>query len=194
MKSRLAFGVAALLWVGITVAEASTVTWEIDFTSSRGSGSFDVDPTNFVIPTTAAQPTTFSVVAADITLTDPGWLYGPIHYTLENLLETSCTPGECSLKFGKQVFVPNFGIYHPTLQLNFDKIWIDWVSADQQKIFMSFTEGGLLTPQNWFVVGDVQRSVESAVPEPSTWAMMILGFLGLGFLAHRKKSNLRFAC
>jgi hypothetical protein len=33
----------------------------------------------------------------------------------------------------------------------------------------------------------------SAVPEPSTWAMMILGFLGLGWIAHRKKSTLRFA-
>lgn len=27
----------------------------------------------------------------------------------------------------------------------------------------------------------------SAVPELSTWAMMLLGFAGLGFLAHRKK-------
>jgi len=28
----------------------------------------------------------------------------------------------------------------------------------------------------------------SAVPEPSTWAMMILGFFGIGFLAYRRKS------
>jgi PEP-CTERM motif len=28
-----------------------------------------------------------------------------------------------------------------------------------------------------------------AVPEPSTWAMMILGFLGVGFVAYRRKSN-----
>ncbi len=28
-----------------------------------------------------------------------------------------------------------------------------------------------------------------AVPEPSTWAMMILGFCGLGFLAYRKRSQ-----
>jgi hypothetical protein len=28
-----------------------------------------------------------------------------------------------------------------------------------------------------------------AVPEPSTWAMMILGFLGLGFLAYRRKGK-----
>jgi hypothetical protein len=29
----------------------------------------------------------------------------------------------------------------------------------------------------------------SAVPEPSTWAMMILGFVGLGFMAYRWKQN-----
>jgi hypothetical protein len=29
----------------------------------------------------------------------------------------------------------------------------------------------------------------SAVPEPSTWAMMILGFMGVGFMAYRRKSQ-----
>ena len=29
----------------------------------------------------------------------------------------------------------------------------------------------------------------AAVPEPSTWAMMILGFFGVGFLAYRRKSS-----
>jgi hypothetical protein len=35
----------------------------------------------------------------------------------------------------------------------------------------------------------------SAVPEPSTWAMMIIGFLGLGWLAHRRRASgtVRFA-
>jgi hypothetical protein len=33
-----------------------------------------------------------------------------------------------------------------------------------------------------------------AVPEPSTWAMMILGFAGLGFVAHRRRNAVqRFA-
>lgn len=27
----------------------------------------------------------------------------------------------------------------------------------------------------------------AAVPEPSTWAMMILGFAGLGFMAYRRR-------
>jgi hypothetical protein len=34
----------------------------------------------------------------------------------------------------------------------------------------------------------------ATVPEPSTWAMMILGFFGLGFLAYRRKNSaIRFA-
>jgi hypothetical protein len=30
----------------------------------------------------------------------------------------------------------------------------------------------------------------SAVPEPSTWAMMILGFCGIGFMAYRRKDRM----
>jgi len=29
-----------------------------------------------------------------------------------------------------------------------------------------------------------------AVPEPSTWAMMILGFAGVGFMVYRRKPKL----
>ena len=32
--------------------------------------------------------------------------------------------------------------------------------------------------------------INQGVPEPSTWAMMILGFAGIGFMAHRRKSKL----
>jgi hypothetical protein len=32
-------------------------------------------------------------------------------------------------------------------------------------------------------------TVTAAVPEPSTWAMMILGFAGVGFMAYRRKQN-----
>ena len=39
--------------------------------------------------------------------------------------------------------------------------------------------------------GDLTTAAVAAVPEPATWAMMLLGFCGLGFMAYRKKSNLR---
>lgn len=35
-------------------------------------------------------------------------------------------------------------------------------------------------------------ALTSGVPEPSSWAMMILGFLGVGFIAYRKKNNHSF--
>ena len=31
--------------------------------------------------------------------------------------------------------------------------------------------------------------VVAAVPEPSTWAMILLGFAGLGFMAYRRKAE-----
>lgn len=47
-----------------------------------------------------------------------------------------------------------------------------------------FTSVRLLSSSNSFEITNI-----SAVPEPSTWAMMILGFLGLGFLGYRKTQN-----
>ena len=32
----------------------------------------------------------------------------------------------------------------------------------------------------------------SAVPEPSTWAMLLLGFMGIGYMAYRKKNQMAF--
>jgi PEP-CTERM motif len=42
-------------------------------------------------------------------------------------------------------------------------------------------DGGAFTASSPIVAG--------AVPEPSTWAMMLLGFVGLGFMAYRRKSK-----
>jgi hypothetical protein len=42
--------------------------------------------------------------------------------------------------------------------------------------------------------GLVGAELAAPVPEPSTWAMMIAGFMGLGFLAYRKRNSIpRFA-
>jgi hypothetical protein len=37
--------------------------------------------------------------------------------------------------------------------------------------------------------GTIVATLAPAVPEPSTWAMMILGFCGLGFMVYRLKQN-----
>jgi hypothetical protein len=33
------------------------------------------------------------------------------------------------------------------------------------------------------------NGISGAVPEPSTWAMLVLGFAGIGFMAYRRKSK-----
>jgi hypothetical protein len=43
------------------------------------------------------------------------------------------------------------------------------------------------TQGSWIQFDNV--GISSAVPEPSTWAMMVLGFAGLGFMAYRRKSK-----
>jgi hypothetical protein len=42
---------------------------------------------------------------------------------------------------------------------------------------------------NGFLLDNSTVNEVSAVPEPSTWAMMILGFAGVGFMAYRRKSK-----
>jgi PEP-CTERM motif len=51
-------------------------------------------------------------------------------------------------------------------------------------------------PDDWYV-DDVSvngpAAVGPGVPEPSTWAMMLLGFAGLGFAFHRSRPKVSFA-
>jgi hypothetical protein len=49
---------------------------------------------------------------------------------------------------------------------------LQWSGTDP--LFGSIGGGGTMT---------------AAVPEPSTWAMMLLGFAGIGFMAYRRKST-----
>jgi PEP-CTERM motif len=44
--------------------------------------------------------------------------------------------------------------------------------------------GGTGNPGTW------TGPITSGVPEPSTWAMMILGFVGVGFMAYRRKNKM----
>jgi hypothetical protein len=53
--------------------------------------------------------------------------------------------------------------------------------------------GGLFQDVRQERLGGIQ-SITSSVPEPSTWAMLVLGFAGIGFMAFRRKNQgtLRF--
>jgi PEP-CTERM motif len=54
-----------------------------------------------------------------------------------------------------------------------------------QNFTMQFTGTGVFDLRQVRLDG----ATVGAVPEPSTWAMMILGFAGVGFLAYRRRSK-----
>lgn len=64
---------------------------------------------------------------------------------------------------------------------------------------LSFTGSSItVTPQPgalpWIFISEAQfNGVASAVPEPSTWAMMLFGFAGLGMVASRKRRRMQIA-
>jgi PEP-CTERM motif len=78
------------------------------------------------------------------------------------------------------------------LQLNFERIWVPWLAPDQQLIQMWLHTDPYADSLAWNDVGSVQRTVTDAVPEPSTWAMMLIGFAGLGFVAYRRQKKTAF--
>jgi hypothetical protein len=40
---------------------------------------------------------------------------------------------------------------------------------------------------------EIADAFVATVPEPSTWAMMILGFAGVGFMAYRRRKSAAIA-
>ncbi len=66
--------------------------------------------------------------------------------------------------------------------------------AETQAVTQGFTNplGEAPAPfELWYVSANGAPSVlqVTAVPEPATWAMMILGFFGVGFVAYRNRQN-----
>jgi PEP-CTERM motif len=55
------------------------------------------------------------------------------------------------------------------------------------------TEGSLLSGSGIKEAKHFEVSGIAAIPEPSTWAMMLLGFAGLGFAGYRKARSARTA-
>jgi PEP-CTERM motif len=58
-----------------------------------------------------------------------------------------------------------------------DSLFVNWQGA-----------GGQVgdTVQVNFTVSD---NVVTAIPEPSTWAMLLIGFAGIGFAAYRRRTQ-----
>jgi PEP-CTERM motif len=75
--------------------------------------------------------------------------------------------------------------------------FMSWLAtAKAQSLSWFIDEGSTFYPPSGDInqrIGDEYRGFAtlvsvSAVPEPSTWAMLLIGFAGIGFMAYRRKS------
>jgi PEP-CTERM motif len=129
----------------------------------------------------------------------------PVHLTLSMTVAGSLTgtansvgtyAGDIMAQFGYNSNSSPFA-FNPVV--SFDQSFTGGPSDNQNNIFAVQTLTGTVTldtSADYFfqVIAHAQSSatdqtINPGVPEPSTWAMMILGFAGIGFTAYRRKQN-----
>lgn len=168
------------------------------FTINNASIISSASFTDFLTGT--AQPTTvnWEFLKAD----GVGGLPGTLASSGTSLITNSTFLGSALFGGGisRDVFKETFGIV-PTVTLASGSYYFA-LNVPITDVLLTFgTEiggGALISPGGaWhlynpattsFAVGLNGEQV-AAVPEPSTWAMMLLGFAGVGFMAYRRKSK-----
>ena len=211
MKSRYLFlSVLAATALPISAADASvllifggtgsgdTVTGTRTGSSTTITSSTPVDITE--IDATVVTPTlaTFTLTATNSgTATTPGGGEVLQHYN-GTFTITSGATNYLSGTFSDAIFGAGGALTlsasnpSPTQSVTFTSNVIapSLISAFDRAASLSFTD---VTPSARIVLGtlgsfrsDVSGDFSSTVPEPSTWAMMLLGFAGLGYVGFRK--------
>ena len=125
------------------------------------SGSFEV-----ALTTLSIGPNVGS-----ITLTGSGAESG-VYY----ISSSAIWPLEALTSTGSALLVVEFGNNAPAPTLDFLAFGSEVIYYPSHFATHSYAETG-------------GASITTAVPEPSTWAMLLLGFAGVGFMAYRRKSK-----
>jgi hypothetical protein len=182
-KAKLMLGaLLAALVVGGPAQASVLVSYTVTFTGGNsndiGSGTLVLSlpsfPDNNNLGNTSLPNAIFSSLTATIgnlptfTLTDSNIAFGQVQGTSGGSIDISMTESTTGLAIGAPILAvfngnPNAGTY----QIN------------------PFNQGGTLASGSY----TIGAPFLAAVPEPSTWAMMILGFFGVGFLAYRRKNG-----
>jgi len=183
MKSKflLAISVAGALLAQAVSASAALYNFSYsDGGSTSGSGQFVTSGASspFLITNVTGLETYNGGSTDAITGVAPVGFYG----SNDNLLIIPANPSFVTLS-GVSFFAggDTYNIGYITTAQGY--------AFDGYVIIQQSTDGAGTFPTG---VGPISLNI-SAVPEPSTWAMMILGFAGVGFMAYRRKSKLAFS-
>lgn len=196
MKMRFGFLVGPIVAAAMSVssARAATITDNFVFFNNAtvvASGSFSYDSSNSG-PLTFNDLTAFSFTAnaSSFGLSDVqsgGSLSNYNYFGFDTTL-SAFVPAAISGSVG--TFSGIFAAITPSLNGGF---FIDPLigSADPagtgaDSLYTLYNAGPSNAPYTSY---SITPAIAVAVPEPSTWAMMIVGFLGVSFMAHRRRNQ-----
>jgi hypothetical protein len=202
MKFKVAVG--ALLGV-LAALQMSSAKADVVFSDNFNSYAYQlnwVPPANWTVPgqgavdligetTTQTQFDFYPGNGGYVDLDGSNGLPGTLQTTM------SFTAGSYTLSFdlggnargdGSKTTVVTLGNFSQTITLGSDDPLAHYIlTVDTSGGELSFSD----LPGGNGNIGNIldNVSIASAVPEPSTWMMMVLGFAGVGFAAYRRRNN-----
>jgi hypothetical protein len=190
LRSAALVGLAGLLALVVSPAAADPVQVTYTVSGSAGAWVLDFSVTNNIGGTNDIYFWgTQLATGPDIIASPPNWSAANNPWNANGTVYNNnwCQNG-CSFP------TPAFLIAPGQTLSGFDAIDTALI-APTSVPFFAFAENGNYAGPGCFVCGsnpgfqDVALELSAAVPEPATWAMMILGFVGVGFMAYRRKQN-----
>jgi hypothetical protein len=213
MYSKGLFALASLLFFGVAgMASAPAYAAVLDGSTVQSASYLGVS-----FPPPAASPTECTVIFCTILdyngpsgTTNSPLPIVPVNYIPDNLTQTTVSVGDTQITITNNaagLFCPNAGctagefsgyVFTFTGAPDITKVLVDSASSpDFSPVLpggLSFTATSITVNVNGdnLAVGDklildVTAGSAPVVPEPSTWAMLLLGFAGLGFVGYRRK-------
>lgn len=175
------------------VATASPVpaaAIDVSFTTSGSSGSwtYDFSVTNNIGGTNSIYFFGVQVGQTNVTGSPAGWAFNSIDTPWTN----SPYGGSSTIYDNTWCCAFNSRILNGQTLTGFDVTVNSGIALSSIRWF-AFATNGTDTNSDGHFHDNFNPGFEgvsvSAVPEPSTWAMMILGFAGVGFVAFRRRSH-----
>jgi PEP-CTERM motif len=187
----------ALAILSATSASAADETFNVTFTANNFTSNFGqpaVDPVEGSFTITLDPAKTYLDETVGITLDTLNIaLAYPIAFDYSPTGTVDSTPGELVVGGTNDgaarvifnpptsdlwLFIDNFFTTH-----NFDQLGYSQAYTQTESLFFTTDATGTVTV----------TPVTGGVPEPSTWAMLLLGFAGLGYAGFRRTSKLGLA-
>jgi hypothetical protein len=153
-----------------TLSQASTITGVNFGILEWPNGGGDITALDFGITTT---PNSYPISGHASVTTGPQTGTGADYWTLRT---DSFSTGNISLGPGTYYLVLQNAVNTASL--------VDFWTENDGSSTAYHNEEGAIGSESFQILG-----VTAAVPEPSTWAMLLLGFAGIGFMAYRRKAK-----